>query len=171
MESCRVSLCADGCASEMATTGPTTNILEFARGGLLAGTAGMSSLPAWEVQKKSGAFDGTKAGIRGKQWGVDPGCGSGGRRQYFRMPKHSDPNRLLRGKLNLTIHPEIRNYADELSRKRRRSVSQLFEDLIEAEWQRQQVPQPKPASAPAPAQQYYMPQQPYYQPAQPPQPH
>ena len=60
MESCRVSLCADGCASEMATTGPTTNILEFARGGLLAGTAGMSSLPAWEVQKNRGRLMGRR---------------------------------------------------------------------------------------------------------------
>jgi hypothetical protein len=43
----------------------------------------------------------------------------------------------LRGKLNLTIHPEIRGYADELAVKRRRSISQLVEDLIEAEWVRQ----------------------------------
>lgn len=82
------------------------------------------------------------------------------------MARKKDPNRILRGKLNLTIHPEIRTYADELALKKRRSVSQLFEDLIEAEWLRMQAPpQPAPApAAPAPAapqpvpQAYFMPQ-------------
>ena len=67
------------------------------------------------------------------------------------MPRKKDPNRILRGKLNLTIHPEIRTYADELAIKRRRSVSQLFEDLIEAEWLRMQAPPPAPTPAPAPS--------------------
>ena len=40
----------------------------------------------------------------------------------------------LRKKLNLTIHPDIRTYAEALAKKRRRSISQLFEDLVEAEW-------------------------------------
>lgn len=82
------------------------------------------------------------------------------------MARKKDPNRILRGKLNLTIHPEIRTYADELALKKRRSVSQLFEDLIEAEWLRMQAP---PQAAPAPAvpapaapqpvpQAYFMPQ-------------
>lgn len=47
-------------------------------------------------------------------------------------------NKTLRGKLNLTIHPEIREFAEHLATKRRRSISQLFEDLIEAEWIRKQ---------------------------------
>ena len=53
------------------------------------------------------------------------------------MPR-KPTGRPLRGKLNLTIHPDIRAYADELAIKRLRSVSQLFEDLIEAEWHRRQ---------------------------------
>ncbi|MEI6338806.1 MAG: hypothetical protein WCQ57_09525, partial [Verrucomicrobiota bacterium] len=40
----------------------------------------------------------------------------------------------MRKKLNLTIHPDIRTYAEALAKKRRRSISQLFEDLVEAEW-------------------------------------
>ena len=64
-------------------------------------------------------------------------------------------NKQLRGKLNLTIHPEIRAYAEELSTLRRRSISQLFEDLVDAEWMRLQSmrspqymapQQPQPAS-------------------------
>ena len=64
-------------------------------------------------------------------------------------------NKQLRGKLNLTIHPEIRAYAEELSALRRRSISQLFEDLVDAEWMRLQAmrspqymapQQPQPAS-------------------------
>jgi hypothetical protein len=77
----------------------------------------------------------------------------------------------LRGKLNLTIHPEIRAYADELSVKRRRSISQLVEDLIEAEWMRQHqqppagyvLPQhgmyPQGYAAPQPGAVYYPPPQ------------
>ena len=67
------------------------------------------------------------------------------------MARKKDPNRILRGKLNLTIHPEIRTFADELAFRKRRSVSQLFEDLIEAEWQRMQSPVPPAPAAPAPA--------------------
>jgi len=48
----------------------------------------------------------------------------------------------LRGKLNLTIHPEIREFAQHLATRRRRSISQLFEDLVEAEWMRRQAIQP-----------------------------
>jgi hypothetical protein len=88
-----------------------------------------------------------------------------------RMPRKADPNRQLRGKMNLTIHPEIRAFADQLAFKRRRSISQLFEDLIEAEWMRFQAigsapaPQPMPP-AQAVAQPVYPPQQPYYYPPQ-----
>lgn len=57
------------------------------------------------------------------------------------MPRIADPNRKLRGKLNLTIHPEIRDFAEQLALKRRRSVSQLFEDLVESEWFRYQAAQ------------------------------
>jgi hypothetical protein len=82
------------------------------------------------------------------------------------MPRKADPNRKLRAKLNLTIHPEIRIYADELALKRRRSISQLFEDLIEAEWIRLQsqplFPQPAPQQPPQPAP---MPTPYYYAPA------
>jgi hypothetical protein len=85
------------------------------------------------------------------------------------MPRKADPNRQLRGKMNLTIHPEIRAFADQLAFKRRRSISQLFEDLIEAEWMRYQaagsVPQPV-APAPAVAQPVFPPHQPYYYPPQ-----
>jgi hypothetical protein len=88
---------------------------------------------------------------------------------FLRMPRKADPNRKLRGKMNLTIHPEIRTFADELALKRRRSISQLFEDLIEAEWMRQQAmpapaPQP-PIPQPMVAQPVY-PQQPYFYPPQ-----
>ena len=69
-----------------------------------------------------------------------------------RKPKPPEQRRV---KLNLTIHPEIREWAQVLMR--RRSISQLFEDLVEAEWMRQQAamqalpPQPSPAmSAPSP---------------------
>ena len=86
------------------------------------------------------------------------------------MPRKADPNRKLRGKMNLTIHPEIRTFADQLTLKRRRSISQLFEDLIEAEWMRQQAmpapaPQP-PIPQPMVAQPVYPQQQPYYYPPQ-----
>jgi len=62
------------------------------------------------------------------------------KKQNKTMPRIADPNRKLRGKLNLTIHPEIRDFAEQLAFKRRRSVSQLFEDLVEAEWFRFVVP-------------------------------
>ncbi|MEI8284439.1 MAG: hypothetical protein WCG52_05550 [bacterium] len=52
------------------------------------------------------------------------------------------PEKSLRGKLNLTIHPEIREFAQHLATRRRRSISQLFEDLVEAEWMRRQAVQP-----------------------------
>ena len=52
------------------------------------------------------------------------------------------PEKSLRGKLNLTIHPEIREFAQHLATRRRRSISQLFEDLVEAEWMRRQAIQP-----------------------------
>lgn len=42
----------------------------------------------------------------------------------------------IRGKLNLTIHPEIKDFAVELASVRRDTLSQLFEDLVEAEWNR-----------------------------------
>lgn len=74
---------------------------------------------------------------------------------HITMPRIADPNRKLRGKLNLTIHPEIRDFAEQLAFKRRRSVSQLFEDLVEAEWFRYQA-----AQQGAPAPQY--PQAAYY---------
>jgi hypothetical protein len=72
------------------------------------------------------------------------------------MPRIADPNRKLRGKLNLTIHPEIREFAEKLAFKRRRSVSQLFEDLVEAEWLRYQTAVQAPQSAPM-APQYAQP--------------
>ena len=77
------------------------------------------------------------------------------KKQNKTMPRIADPNRKLRGKLNLTIHPEIRDFAEQLAFKRRRSVSQLFEDLVEAEWFRFQA-----AQQGAPAPQY--PQAAYY---------
>lgn len=70
------------------------------------------------------------------------------------------PEDALRGKLNLTMHPEVRQWADEIALKRRRSISQLFEDLVEAEWQRQNQPQ-MPAAPPAPAPVTYAQPQPY----------
>ncbi len=66
------------------------------------------------------------------------------------MPRIADPNRKLRGKLNLTIHPEIRDFAEKLAFKRRRSVSQLFEDLVEAEWLRYQTAVQTPPQPVAP---------------------
>jgi predicted HicB family RNase H-like nuclease len=42
----------------------------------------------------------------------------------------------VRGKLNLTIHPEIKEFAVALANARRDTVSQLFEDLVEVEWNR-----------------------------------
>lgn len=76
-----------------------------------------------------------------------------------RKPKSPDK---LREKLNLTMHPEVRDWAEELCFRGRRSLSRLFEDLVEAEWQRMKNP-PPPVSAPTapPAAQppfYYYPQ-------------
>lgn len=76
------------------------------------------------------------------------------------MPRKPNPDRQLRGKLNLTIHPEIRGFAEQLSQKRRRSISQLVEDLVEAEWLRAQNPPQQPqyyAPQPAPQPAYYAP--------------
>jgi hypothetical protein len=71
-----------------------------------------------------------------------------------RKPKSPDQ---LRVKMNLTIHPEIREWAEVL--KRRRSVSQLLEDLVEAEWLRQQAAaltaQPQVPVQQPPAPQYF----------------
>jgi hypothetical protein len=79
--------------------------------------------------------------------------------------KRKSPDQL-RGKMNLTIHPEIRAWAEEISFKRRRSVSQLFEDLVEMEWNRQQAAdQNPPLSAPVPQPQpapYFHQPPPYY---------
>ncbi len=76
--------------------------------------------------------------------------------------------------MNLTIHPEIREWAQILMR--RRSMSQLFEDLVEAEWNRfqtasQNPPQPAPAPLPQPQQApyFHQPSPYYYAPAAPPQ--
>jgi hypothetical protein len=78
------------------------------------------------------------------------------------MPRPSNPDRQLRGKLNLTIHPEIREYAEVLSQKRRRSVSQLFEDLVEAEWMRLNAhARPQPTAPHVPNQAYYSTPSPY----------
>jgi len=79
--------------------------------------------------------------------------------------KKTDPT--LRGKLNLTMHPEVREWADIIAFKRRRSISQLFEDLVEAEWNRQNQP-PVPSPLPAPQHQAPMPVHPqaYFHPHQ-----
>lgn len=85
------------------------------------------------------------------------------------MPRPTS-NKQLRGKLNLTIHPEIRAYADELSLLRRRSISQLFEDLVDAEWMRLQAMRPPQYMAPqqqpqqALAQTFRQPHPPQYPP-------
>ena len=41
-----------------------------------------------------------------------------------------------KARLNLTVIPDFKRKANKLARERRRSVSALFEDLIEEEWQR-----------------------------------
>lgn len=66
--------------------------------------------------------------------------------------KKTDPT--PRGKLNLTMHPEVREWADIIAFRRRRSISQLFEDLVEAEWNRQNQAS---AAPPHPAPQYQSP--------------
>jgi hypothetical protein len=80
----------------------------------------------------------------------------------------------MRGKLNLTIHPEIREWAEAL--KRRRSISLLFEDLVEAEWKIQQSaaqnplqPAPAPVPQPQPAPYFHQPSPYYYAPPTAPQ--
>jgi hypothetical protein len=88
-----------------------------------------------------------------------------------RKPKSPDQ---IRVKINLTIHPEIREWAETL--KRRRSISLLFEDLVEAEWNSQQAAAqnpPQPATAPVPQPQpapyFHHPSPYYYAPAPAPQ--
>jgi len=51
-------------------------------------------------------------------------------------PKPRGRLKTNRGKLNLTVHPEIKEFAFALANARRDTVSQLFEDLVEAEWNR-----------------------------------
>jgi len=51
-------------------------------------------------------------------------------------------------KLNLTIHPDVREWAHQLAR--RRTLSQLFEDLVEAEWSSRQAPTTRLTPPPAP---------------------
>ena len=41
-----------------------------------------------------------------------------------------------KARLNLTVIPDFKRKANKLARERRRSVSALFEDLIDEEWQR-----------------------------------
>ena len=41
-----------------------------------------------------------------------------------------------KARLNLTVIPDFKRKANKLARERRRSISALFEDLIEEEWQR-----------------------------------
>ena len=84
------------------------------------------------------------------------------------MAKRQKPLEQRRVKLNLTIHPDLREWADEISLKRRRSISQLFEDLVEMEWHRQQaVPSPNQYQPSLQQQAYYQPQPyPYYYGAQ-----
>lgn len=42
---------------------------------------------------------------------------------------------VVKKKLNLTVDPTIRALAEAMAYRRRRSLSQLFEDLVEAEWE------------------------------------
>lgn len=92
------------------------------------------------------------------------------------MPRTKKPADQLRVKANLTIHPEIREWANAISLRRRRSISQIFEELVEAEWQRVQgAPQAIPVAPSLPPQQqayfyhppaYYISQQQQQQPQQ-----
>ena len=79
------------------------------------------------------------------------------------MPRNKKPADQRRVKINLTIHPEIREWADSISGRRRRSISHVFEELVEAEWQRFQalghVAQP---GVPSQQQPYFYPPQPQY---------
>lgn len=70
------------------------------------------------------------------------------------MSRKINPPGHRRKILNLTIHPDIRAWADELSRIRRRSISLLFEELVEAEWLRRQAAEAHP---PLPAPHPYAP--------------
>ncbi len=75
------------------------------------------------------------------------------------MARQKKPIEQRRVKINLTIHPDLRQWADEISLKRRRSISQLFEDLVEMEWHRQQAaPSPTPLQHPHQQQAYHAPQ-------------
>jgi hypothetical protein len=51
-------------------------------------------------------------------------------RRKNHWPRHQ------RVKINLSIHPDVQEWAKKLAA--RRTAGQLFEDLIEAEWLRQQ---------------------------------
>ena len=55
------------------------------------------------------------------------------------MPRNKKPEDQRRVILTLTIHPEIREWADSINGRRRRSIPHVFEELIEAEWQRFQA--------------------------------
>ena len=77
------------------------------------------------------------------------------------MGRRKKPVEQRRVKLNMTIHPDIRAWADEISLKRRRSVSQLFEDLVELEWMRQNPAAAPSQVQPSPQQQAYYQPQPY----------
>ena len=74
------------------------------------------------------------------------------------------PRKPRRSKLNLTIHPDIKQFAVEISNKRRRSVAQLFEDLVEKEWNRVNGIQPSyPMPMYTPTQELFQPAPGYYQ--------
>jgi hypothetical protein len=78
--------------------------------------------------------------------------------------KTTKPRKPRRSKLNLTIHPDIKQFAVEISNKRRRSVAQLFEDLVEKEWNRVNGIQPSyPMPIYTPAQELYQPMPGYHQ--------
>jgi hypothetical protein len=77
------------------------------------------------------------------------------------MGRRKKPPEQRRVKLNLTIHPDIREWADEISRKRRRSISQLLEDLVEMEWMRLHSDSASTVVQPPLQQQAYYPPQPY----------
>jgi hypothetical protein len=58
-----------------------------------------------------------------------------------------------KARLNLTVIPDFKRKANKLARERRRSVSALFEDLIEEEWKRAGKPGPgkkSPKKTPVP---------------------
>ena len=81
------------------------------------------------------------------------------------MPRAKKSADQLRVKVNLTIHPEIREWANAISLRRRRSISQIFEELVESEWQRfQGAAQAMPVAPSLPPQQqvYFYPPPGYY---------